>query len=67
MLLLNLYKLQSLNKITGFWDTLQNFNDTEYVQAISALHNEYKLNNSKQYRLIKVTEELVDYCCPPGS
>jgi hypothetical protein len=62
-----IYKVQFLNKTSGFWETLNNFPQEEYAQSITSLYNHYKFDNSRQYRLVQIKEELIDSLFPPGS
>jgi hypothetical protein len=67
MLINSIYKVQFLSKKTGFWEVLNNFPEGEYSQAVTSLYNHYKFDNSRQYRLVQVKEELMDFLSPPGS
>jgi hypothetical protein len=61
------YKIQSFNRKSGFWDTIFNFDENSYNEAYRRLYNEYKLDNSKEYRFLMVGEEVLDTLFPPGS
>jgi len=61
------YKIQFFDKSLGFWNTRYIVNGEQYDEATRLLYGEYKLDNSLQYRLVQVKEELVDSLYPPGS
>ena len=61
------YKTQYLNKISGFWEDLATHPGNFYDDACKFFYNQYKLDNSRQYRLIQIKEELIDSLYPPGS
>lgn len=68
MVLNAVFKIQYFNNKTGYWITISEFGrDDIRISAQKELNKEYKLDNSRKYRLIKVTEELIDILYPPIS
>ena len=61
------YKIQYLNTQSGFWEDISIFNGEMYDSAVRELYKQHKLDNSRQYRLIQIKEELIDSLYPPGS
>lgn len=58
------YKIQFFEKISGFWLDLVTMPGEQYNEAVNELYKQFKLDNSRQYRLIQIKEELVDIIYP---
>lgn len=58
------YKVQVFEKISGFWLDLVTLPGEQYNEAVNKLYKQFKLDDSRQYRLIQVKEELIDIIYP---
>jgi hypothetical protein len=58
------YKIQVFEKILGFWLDWVTLPGEQYNEAVNELYKQFKSDNSRQYRLIQVKEELIDIIYP---